>query len=586
MQISFEKDGQFEVPDERQTRPAVAEAGDSRDGPQTLLEISLANEIPHTHACGGHARCSTCRVLVLEHPENLTPPTEAERELARRKGLEPGIRLACQACPTGPVRVRRLVIDREDAEIAIAEGAPSSGREQHVAVLFSDLRGFTAVTENMLPYDVIHVLNRYFRKMGEAILANHGFIDKYMGDGIMAIFGIESAPADAALPTEESSGDASQSRARTAVANAIRAGLDMQAGLAEFNVYMREHFDHEFRMGIGIHYGEAIVGEVGHPRSMQFSALGDTVNMASRVESACKRAQAEFLISEATREHAPDLFRFGRRFSIQLKGKAGRHILSEVLGPAATPGSEQSGEALVSDSGVDLATRIRRELRRRISRDQSPQYLRLLFHDAASARVDSGTGGCDGSVRFEMDRAQNENLRGCARVLTQIQTEFALNDVEVSFADLLVFAGALAVEICEGPQIPLETGRRDAEGPTPEGFIPEETDALPTLVERFAAMGLNTQDLVVLSGAHTLGRANEKPYTADLYTFSNTYFQRLALEESPAPELSMLATDLALLQNPEARELVMTYARDEERFHRDFARAFRKMTRGSLKSAE
>lgn len=565
MQITFENDGQFELPD-----PEQAESS----GPQTLLEISLANDIPHTHACGGYARCSTCRVIVLEHPENLTAPTDAEAELAARKGLEPQIRLACQACPTGPVRVRRLVIDHEDAEIAIAEGVPSSGREQSIAVLFSDLRDFTALSENMLPYDVIHILNRYFRKMGEAVLANNGFIDKYMGDGMMAIFGIQEGAPEVSGPAASKS-----AVARVVVADAVRAGLDMQTGLAEFNQYMRLHFQHEFRMGIGIHYGEAILGEVGHPRSMQFSALGDTVNMASRVESACKRAQAEFLISEDTRRHVPELFRFGRRFSIQLKGKTGRHVLSEVLGPAVAKSTDALAPDLMSVPAI-----IRRALRKKISRDQAPKYLRLVFHDATSARAQSGAGGCDGSVRFEMDRPQNETMVFCAHILSQIQTELSLKDVDVSFADLLVFAGALAVEICDGPVIPLEVGRRDAEGPTPPGFIPEETDGYDTLVERFQAMGLDTQDLVVLSGAHTLGRANGKPYTADLYSFSNSYFRRLALEKDPVPELVMLPTDLALLENSTARDLVFEYARDTIRFHRDFVAAYIKMTRGSLSS--
>lgn len=572
MQIRFENDRAVEV---------TAEG-------QTLLEIALANEIPHTHACGGFARCSTCRVLVLEHPENLSPPTDAEAELARRKGLEPQIRLACQACPTGTVRVRRLVIDHEDAEIAIAESAPSSGREQQVAVLFSDLRDFTAFSENMLPYDVIHILNRYFRKMGEAILANHGFIDKYMGDGIMAIFGLQDDDrAQGGSASAPRSPGASDSSAARVVANAIRAGLDMQAGLAEFNAYARRHFQHELRMGLGIHYGEAIIGEVGHPRSMQFSALGDTVNMASRVESACKRAQAEFLISETTRQHAPEIFRYGRRFSLQLKGKAGRHVLTEVLGRLD---DDEDGGAPASATGGDASAKITpdlilRELRRRISRDQSPKYLRLVFHDAASARIANATGGCDGSVRFEMDRPQNESLQDCARLLTQIQSELALRGLEVSFADLLVFAGALAVDLCEGPAIPLRVGRRDAEAPAPDGFIPDENEDYPTLLERFRAMGLDLKDLVVLSGAHTLGRAKEKPYTADLYTFSNSYFRRLALEEVTDPKLALLPSDLVLVQHPEARELVRLYAADEEAFHRDFVAAYIKMTRGSLDPA-
>src|SRR5262252_8912397 len=84
----------------------------------TLLQISLKHDIPHVHACGGNARCSTCRVMVHDGLENFLPRTEAEQCLTRRKGLEDNIRLACQARLTGPVRVRRLVLDDTDVHVA------------------------------------------------------------------------------------------------------------------------------------------------------------------------------------------------------------------------------------------------------------------------------------------------------------------------------------------------------------------------------------------------------------------------------------------------------------------------------------
>src|ERR1700690_855048 len=110
----------------------------------TLLEISLSAGIPHVHACGGNARCSTCRVMVHEGLENLHPRNIAEQTLAVRKGLEPNIRLACQARASGDCRVRRLVIDDADADAAIAAAAARpSGREMKVAILFTDIKDFT-----------------------------------------------------------------------------------------------------------------------------------------------------------------------------------------------------------------------------------------------------------------------------------------------------------------------------------------------------------------------------------------------------------------------------------------------------------
>src|SRR5205814_4021794 len=122
---------------------------------------------------GGHARCSTCRVLVLEGRANLAPRTEDEVRLAVQKGLEDDIRLACQARVLGPITIRRLVLDDCDHALAAASTPHTSGREVTLAVLFSDIRGFTPFAESHLPYDVVHILNRYFQRTGEAVL-RHG----------------------------------------------------------------------------------------------------------------------------------------------------------------------------------------------------------------------------------------------------------------------------------------------------------------------------------------------------------------------------------------------------------------------------
>src|SRR5262249_42947354 len=151
--------------------------------------VSRRHGIPHVSECGGHARCSTCRVLVLDGLDRLTPRTPAEAALAANRGLEPEVRLACQAHPLGAVTVRPLVLHTQDLQMA--QVAPhTSGKEMPLAVLFSDVRDFTPFAESHLPYDVVHVLNRYFRKWGEAVLGNHGYLDKYIGDGLMALFGL------------------------------------------------------------------------------------------------------------------------------------------------------------------------------------------------------------------------------------------------------------------------------------------------------------------------------------------------------------------------------------------------------------
>lgn len=514
---------------------------DVDDRGQTLLEISLAHGIPHMHACGGQARCSTCRVMVLAHPENLGPRTAAEDSLARKKGFAPDIRLACQSRVTGPVCIRRLVRDAEDAEVVLADAAETTGRERKLAILFSDVRGFTSLSERLLAYDVVHILNRHFRKMGEAILHSGGYIDKYMGDGIMALFGLDED--DPAL----------------VCAGAVRAGLAMQAGVGEVNDYLRRYFDVELRIGVGIHYGEVVVGEVGHPHKMQLTAIGDPVNTASRIEAATKQADAGLLVSEDVLRHVAGRVRTGRQIHTTLRGKAGSHLLHEIV-------------AMDADDRPVQALRL--ALRAVVTRDTAPVFLRLVFHDAVSLDPATGRGGANGSIRFpeELARASNRGLAPAVEALARAR--HAPGCPETSFADMIAVAGALAVEVCGGPRIEVPLGRRDADRPDADR-TPGEHMGFTALLHVFQDMGLSRRDLTALSGAHTLGRAHGRPFTEDCFRFSNSYFVQLL---APREDLALLPSDRALLDDPACRELAAAYAMDEALFFRDFADAYVRMT--------
>jgi adenylate cyclase len=284
----------------------------------SLLEISLRNNIHHYHACGGRAKCSTCRVLVVSGLSNITPRTGEELELSRNKGLPDHVRLACQTHVTGDVTVRRLVLDNVDATEAnnssFQHGSQGAGEAQQIAIMFSDIRGFTSFSENHYPYDVMHILNRYLYGVGESIHRHEGYIDKYMGDGVMALFGLNGAG-----PYEASR-------------QAVLAAIDMIEELNDFNVYMREQFNETFNIGIGIHVGEVVVGEMGHPKRRQLTALGDVVNTASRIESATKTFGAHILVSEEVCTHVIDLIEVGQVVTANLKGKSKPLLLSEVKG--------------------------------------------------------------------------------------------------------------------------------------------------------------------------------------------------------------------------------------------------------------
>ncbi len=283
---------------------------------RTLLEVARQNGIPHVCACGGHARCSTCRVLVLDGLENLTPRTEPECRLARLKGFEPEVRLACQTRARGPVTVRRLVLDEDDVELAVADTPNSTGREATLAILFSDIRGFTPFAERLLAYDVVHVLNRYFRHTGDAVLRHGGYIDKYIGDGLMALFGLDADDPDGACR------------------HAVRAGLELLAELPGLNRYLGQQFGTTLAAGVGVHVGSVIVAEVGHPRRRQLTAIGDAVNVASRVESATKEVGAPLLVTADVAARLGEGFTLGRRARVRLRGTAAERELVEVLSAA------------------------------------------------------------------------------------------------------------------------------------------------------------------------------------------------------------------------------------------------------------
>jgi adenylate cyclase len=291
----------------------------------SLLRLAQLNGIPHASACGGHARCSTCRVMVLEGLENLSPRTEPEVRLATAKGFEPNVRLACQTCAHGPATVRRLVLDDCDVELVLKCSGHTAGKEATLAILFSDIRSFTPFAEHNLAYDVVHVLNRYFFDTGSAVLQHGGYIDKYIGDGLMALFGLDSDdPANASR-------------------QAVRAALEMLGGLPAFNSYLTQYFGATLEIGIGIHTGSVILGEIGHPKRMQLTAIGDAVNVASRVESATKEVGARLLVTAEVAAHLGDEFRPGRRQRVHLKGTTGERELIEILATTQHAANNASG---------------------------------------------------------------------------------------------------------------------------------------------------------------------------------------------------------------------------------------------------
>lgn len=300
------------------TDDKVVETNSSR----TILDSSLKSGIQHVHVCGGYARCSTCRVLVLKGLENCRERNNLERTLADRLNFSPNIRLACQTTLNGDITVRRLVLDAEDITLTsqLQNGAPRQtfvGQEQEVAILFADIRGFTTFAESQLPYDVVHALNRYFFEMGEVISRNGGYIDNYMGDGLMALFGVDEG-TDAPL-------------------RAVKAGYEMVQAMEHLKPYMMATYKTELEIGVGIHYGTVVVGSIGSASHKKITAIGDAVNLASRIESANKEVKTRLLISEDVHHYVQDVVTTGKEASIMLKGKSGEYRLFEVANVSEVP---------------------------------------------------------------------------------------------------------------------------------------------------------------------------------------------------------------------------------------------------------
>jgi adenylate cyclase len=286
----------------------------------SLLEASRIGGIPHASVCGGRSRCSTCRVRVIEGAEALPPPMEEEQRVLTRIHAAPGVRLACQARPTGAVTIQPLLPPQVTAQKALFGGDVSQGKEQEVAVLFADLRGFTSMAERRLPYDVVFLLNQYFRATGEAVLAAGGHVDKFIGDGVMAVFGLRG-------------------HSELAATQALDAARRMAIAIETFNARHHAELKTPFRIGIGIHFGLAIVGEMGFPPALSLTVIGDTVNTASRLEAATKEENCQLLISEIVARGAELPADIGRRCEITLRGREQKLIAIAIDDAALIPAS-------------------------------------------------------------------------------------------------------------------------------------------------------------------------------------------------------------------------------------------------------
>ncbi|OWV61279.1 adenylate cyclase [Rhizobium sp. N122] len=245
----------------------------------SVLEASRLGGLPHYSVCGGKGQCSTCRVQILGDYESLPTPDKMEQTTLRRINAGPDVRLACQLRPNRDVAVAPLLVPALEAALPVNSQETSPGREREIAVLFVDIRHFTTLTETRLPFDVVFLLNRYFAIIGKAVEQAGGRLDKFIGDGAMALFGLNTAPEEACR-------------------QALKAAAAIVAEIEKLAAELAEELALPLRIAIGIHTGPAVVGTMGYGRVRSMTAIGDTVNVASRLESAAKEFEAAIVISE------------------------------------------------------------------------------------------------------------------------------------------------------------------------------------------------------------------------------------------------------------------------------------------------
>jgi adenylate cyclase len=249
----------------------------------SVLEASLRYNVPHASVCGGRARCSTCRIRVIGDCASLPEPSPREAFVLDRVGAtDPSIRLACQLRPTEDLSFFQLFLPHGLSANAHASHPHRIGQERYLVSMFVDMRGSTRLAEARLPFDTVFIVNRFLGAVSQAVIACGGRPNQFVGDGLLALFGLAAGP-------------------QTACRQALKAAAMIAANVEELNQFLSHDLNEPIRFGIGIHGGEVIVGDIGYRDHMVFTALGDAVNVAARLQDMTKSLGCETILSEEVR---------------------------------------------------------------------------------------------------------------------------------------------------------------------------------------------------------------------------------------------------------------------------------------------
>jgi len=283
----------------------------------SVLEACLRYSIPHASVCGGRARCSTCRIRVLGDVSGLPSPSGREAHVLDRVGVaaNPSIRLACQLRPQSDIGVIPILPSSMNADLLRKGRRMNIGKERYVVSMFVDMRGSTKLAEARLPFDVVFLINRFLAAVSQAALDAGGQPNQFVGDGTLALFGLETS-------------------AETACRQALRAAARVAANVESMNRQMKADLREPIQYGIGIHGGDVIVGDIGFKEHTVFTALGDPVNVAARLQDLTKSMNCRAVVSEevcATADIAADAL---PRSEVAIRGRDEPMIVRSVDDPA------------------------------------------------------------------------------------------------------------------------------------------------------------------------------------------------------------------------------------------------------------
>jgi adenylate cyclase len=248
----------------------------------SVLEASLRNNVPHASVCGGRARCSTCRIRIIGDCEHLPEPSKREAFVLNRVGADPAIRLACQLRPETDLSFFQIFLPQITAATLRTSSPSRIGEERYLVSMFIDMRGSTKLAEKRLPFDTVFIVNRFLGAVSQAVIECGGQPNQFVGDGQLALFGLATNP-------------------QTACRQALRAAAMIAINVDELNQFLSHDLREPIRFGIGVHGGEVIIGDIGYRDQMVFTALGDAVNVAARLQDMTKTLACEAIVSEEVR---------------------------------------------------------------------------------------------------------------------------------------------------------------------------------------------------------------------------------------------------------------------------------------------